>query len=160
MPSIEVLCVGLSATKPIPETSFAVLCDPSCQSHRGPTPRFQADFDRLGGVLFHVGNADLAGEPDGSFFAYDILSDASRGADPRTFLELAPAHVASAQRFLDWPLASSPSGQIVFTSDWQFGPDWTHRFDALDLTEFWRRHASRELLLNSAYVINAGGARR
>src|SRR4051812_37755280 len=52
MPSIEILCIGLTAPEPPPETSFAVICDPDRKSHRGPSPRFQSDFDRLGGVLY------------------------------------------------------------------------------------------------------------
>jgi hypothetical protein len=155
MPSIEIFCVGLTAPEHPPETSFAVICDPSRQSHRAPTPRFQADFDQLEGVLYHLGNPEFALDPDGPFFAYNVLSDASRGADPSSFLEFAPAHVVSARRLLDWLFGSSPASRLVFTSDWQFGPSWTRRFKPLDLNEFWRRHDSRQLLLNSAYVIEA-----
>jgi hypothetical protein len=158
MPSIEIFCVGLTASEPLPETSFAVICDRSRQSHRGPTPRFQADFDRLEGVLYHLGNPELAADPDGPFFAYDILSDASRGADPSSFLELAPAHVVSARRLLDCLFRSSPAKRLIFTSDWQFGPPWTRRFELLSLDEFWQLHDSRQLLLNSAYFIEASPA--
>jgi hypothetical protein len=82
MPSIEILCVGLTTLVSPPETSFAVICDPSRQSHREPSPRFQSDFDRFEGVLYHVGNPELASDPDGAFFAYDVLSEASRDAKP------------------------------------------------------------------------------
>jgi hypothetical protein len=149
----------LTIPKPPPETSFAVICDPSSQSHRGPTPRFQSDFDRLDGVLYHVGNPEFAANPDGPFFAYDALSEASRHASPSSFLEFAPSHAVSARAFLEWILASSPAGRLIFTSDWQFGPSWTRRFDGLDLNEFWRRHDSHLLFLNSAYVIDASQSR-
>jgi hypothetical protein len=159
MPSIEILCVGLAIPEPPPATSFAVISDPSRRSHRGPTPRFQSDFDRLDGVLYHVGNPEFASNPDGPFFAYDVLSEASRDASPSSFLEFAPSHAVSARSFLEWILASSPAGQLLFTSDWQFGPSRTRRFDGLDLNEFWRRHDSRRLFLNSAYVIDASQSR-
>ncbi len=145
MPSIEILCVGATTPEPPPETSFAVIGDPSRQSHRGPKPRFQGDFDRLEGVLYHIGNPEFASNPDGPFFAYDVLSEASRHASPRSFLEFAPSHIGSARRLLEWILASSPPGRLIFTSDWQFGPSRTRRFDGLDADEFWRRHDSRRL---------------
>ena len=135
--------------------SFAVISDPERQSHRGPSPRFQDDFDRLGGVLYHLGNPELVEDPDGLFFAYDLLSEASREASDKSFLELAPAHMHSVRVFLEWLLALSPAGQVLFTSDWQFGPSWTRRSEGLGLNEFWRLHDSKELLLNAAYLIAA-----
>jgi hypothetical protein len=87
------------------------------------------------------------------------LSEPSRDASPSSFLEFAPSHAVSARLFLDWLVAASPAGRIIFTSDWQFGPSWTRRFDGLDLDEFWHRHDSRRLFLNSAYVIDAPHSR-
>ncbi|HEY5376516.1 MAG TPA: hypothetical protein VIK01_22705, partial [Polyangiaceae bacterium] len=62
---------------------------------------------------------------------------------------------ASARALLNWLVAASPCGRILFTSDWQFGPDWTKRFAAITLNEFWRLHDSRALLLNAAYPVAA-----
>jgi hypothetical protein len=37
-------------------------------------------------------------------------------------------------------IAASPTEELIFTSDWQFGPDWTKREQALSLSEFWKLH--------------------
>ena len=48
--------------------------------------RFQSDFDALSGCLYHLGNTAFAGRSEGAFFAYEVLSAASRHQDPRSFL--------------------------------------------------------------------------
>jgi hypothetical protein len=153
MPSIEIACIGLSTPLRPPPTSFAVVCEPGLTSHRSPTPRFQADFDGLSGCLYHLGNPQFAGSDRGAYFAYDLLSPRSVESDPPSFLEFDPVHVASARSFLQWVLAASPARRILFTSDWQFGPDWTRSLGPISLTEFWNLHDSRNLLLNAAYPI-------
>jgi hypothetical protein len=45
-------------------------------------PRFQSDFDGLSGVIYHLGNSDLKVRDEGAYFAYELLSDSSRGAEP------------------------------------------------------------------------------
>jgi hypothetical protein len=50
-------------------------------------------------------------------------------------------------------LAALPVGRVLFTSDWQFGPEWTRRFGPLGLSDFWQRHDSWNLYLNSAYAL-------
>jgi hypothetical protein len=157
MPSIEIACVDLSTdTKPL-ATSFAVTHELGLRSHRSPAPRFQADFAKLTGALYHIGNPEFAGHDGGPFFAYDVLSEASREADPKSFLEFDAPHVPSMRNFLQWLLDLSPCGRILFTSDWQFGPSETHRFEPIALAEFWSRHDSRRLLLNAAYPIARAG---
>jgi hypothetical protein len=156
MPSIEIACVGLQDALQPPATSFAVAYERGLRSHRSPSPRFQHDFDGLTGCLYHLGNPNLAGSHEGFYFAYDLLSDASRSADPPAFLEFDGNYVESLRAFLDWLLLTSPDGKLLFTSDWQFGPDWTKRCDPITLGEFWRLHDSRALLLNASYPINAG----
>jgi len=151
MPSIEIACIGLADTLEPPATSFAVACEAGLKSHRSPAPRFQLDFDRLSGSLYHLGSPRFALTATGPFFAYELLSEASR--DAHTFLEFEHKHVPSAQELLAWLLAASPKGQLVFTSDWQFGPPGSRRLAPVGLAEFWRLHGIRELLLNAAYPI-------
>lgn len=153
MPSIEIACLGAVAPPSPPSTSFAVVYEDGLRSHRSPSPRFQSDFDALSGALYHLGNPELRGTDGTAYFAYDILSEASRGAESPSFLEFDLAHAHSAKALLQWLLTVSPVGQVLFTSDWQFGPEWTQRPDPIDATEFWRLHDSRELLLNAAYLI-------
>jgi hypothetical protein len=152
MPSIEIACLDLSTPLLPAPASFAIACEPGLKSHRSPSSRFQADFDRLQGSLYHIGNPNLAHDT-GAFFAFEVLSEVSRRVEPPSFLEFGDAHLESARNLLRWLLEISPSGLILFTSDWQFGPDWSRRFEQFSLAEFWALHDSRELLLNASYLI-------
>lgn len=154
MPSIEIACVGLQHALAPPPLSFAVICERGLKSHRWPTPRFQRDFDQIDGCLYHLIDPDVLGRKTGACVAYELLSSGSREADPIHFLEFEDEHVASARALVNWLVAASPTGQILFTSDWQFGPDWTKRFDPITVGDFWRLHDSRALILNAAYPIS------
>ena len=155
MPSIEIACIGLTKFAGLPPTTFAVVADPGLKSHRGPLPLFQADFDRLSGCLFHLGNRGLDQLVGGPFFADELLSARSRDADPASVLEFAPSYVDSLRRFMEWLLSVSPAQRLLFTSDWQFGPKEARRFRSVDLDAFWELHDSGKLLLNAAYPIKA-----
>ena len=98
-----------------------------------------------------MGNPELVRNP--IFFAYELLSEESRDADPPSFLEFSPQHLHSAQALLAWLLNLSPLGELLFTSDWQFGPKPLRRHDAVELPHFWGIRASRELRLNASYPI-------
>lgn len=154
MPSIEIAAIGLVKPLAPPPMSFSVTYEAGLQSHRLPS-RFQADFDRTAGSLYHLGNPGLSAS-GGAFLAYDLLSLGSHHADPPSFLEFAQTHVGSVRALLEWLLRASPSGTLLFTSDWQFGPEATQRFGPISLAEFWRLHDSQKLMLNAAYPI--GGA--
>jgi hypothetical protein len=80
----------------------------------------------VSGSLYHLGNNELSGL-GGAFFASDLLSLESRDADAPTFLEFAQSHVASVHSLLDWLIRNSPDSRLLFTSDWQFGPEGTQR---------------------------------
>jgi hypothetical protein len=69
------------------------------------------------------------------------------------FLEFASPFRPAAQRLLAELIAASPTEELIFTSDWQFGPDWTKRQPPLTLSEFWKLHHSRHMLLNALYPI-------
>ena len=155
MPSIEIACIGCDVPAPIVADGFAVVSERGLRSHRVPS-RFQSDFDSLSGCLYHLGNPNLRGIGQrGPFFAYELLSEASREPFPPSFLEFAPAHVEEVRGVLSSILEASPVGQVLFTSDWQFGPDWTQRFGPVSLGDFWQLHGSRNLYLNSAYALVA-----
>jgi hypothetical protein len=155
VPSIEVACIELDLPAPIPTSGFALVYERGLKSHRIPS-RFQADFSGLSGCLYHFGNPALRNpQQRGAFFAYELLSEASRDAIPPSFLEFAPPYRDEVTVVLSSILAASPVGRALFTSDWQFGPEWTHRFGPFGLSEFWRLHDSRNLQLNSAYALVA-----
>jgi hypothetical protein len=153
MPSIEIVAVGQSRPIEVGAFAFAVLADTKLKSHRWPNPRFQDDFDRVSGIIYHLGNPSLKDDSVGRcFFAYKLLSEASKKINA-DFLEFAPAFRSAAEAMLAELIAASPTEELIFTSDWQLGPEWTKREAPLPLSEFWQRHDSRRLLLNALYPI-------
>ena len=153
MPSIEIIAVGQSRPIEVEGFPFAVVVDPQLKSHRTPHARFQKDFDNVSGIAYHLGNPDLKDANAGScFFAYDLLSEESKRVDA-DFLEFAALFRSAAESLLVTLIAGSPTEELIFTSDWQFGPDWTKREPTLRLDEFWKLHDSRRLLLNALYPI-------
>ena len=153
MPSIEIVAIGQLRPIKVDGFPFAVVADAKLKSHRSPRPRFQEDFDRLSGIIYHLGNPNLKDNRDGRcFFAYKLLSSESKRVKT-DFLEFAAEFRPAAETMLAELIAESPSEELIFTSDWQFGPDWTKREPALPLSDFWKLHDSRRLLLNALYPI-------
>src|SRR5580658_55001 len=153
MPSIEIACIGAErASEPPLHLSFALEYEVGLKSHRSPAPRFQIDFDRTSGALYHLGSRSPKQQPgSGPFFAYELLSTECQNAHPHSFLEFAPQHLVSVQSLLKWILQVSPVGLALFTSDWQFGPEGSERHNALTLDSFWKLHDARQLHLNALY---------
>ena len=149
MPSIEILAVGHSRLVAFDKLPFAVEPDQTRRSHRSPS-RFQRDFDQLTGVLYHLGNPSLKADRHGRcFFAYQLLSRESQ--QEATFLEFRPEYLPHLRSLLAELLEESPAHRLVFTSDWQFGPEWTKYESEQSLDQFWNLHDSRRLLLNALY---------
>jgi hypothetical protein len=153
MPSIEIACIGIREPLSPPAVSFAVVFERGLVSHRSPSPRFQADFDRTSGSLYHLGDPAFSATNGGFFNGYELLSEACRAAEPTSFLEFDTRHLAGVRELLGWLLDQSPPGRLLFTTDWQFGPADTIRASPMTLAEFWKLHESRDLMLNAAYPI-------
>ena len=152
MPSIEIVCIGQAEPLECSNYPFAVEASQELVSHRSPSPRFQSDFDSMSGVIYHLGNPDLSNSEQGAFLAYDLLSDSSRDADPPANLEFATSFSSSVFELLEALLTASPKSELLFTSDWQFGPDHTLRPGSISLTELRQLHDSGALLLNAGFV--------
>jgi hypothetical protein len=154
MPSIEIVCIGQASPLELGALSFAVEAEPRLISHRGPTARFQSDFNQLLGCIYHLGNPELrTNTTRGAFFAYELLSEQSRHSEASSFLEFAAQHWPGVCSLLALLVEASPSGQLLFTSDWQFGPPGSRRFEAVSLPEFVRLHEKCALQINAAYPI-------
>ena len=156
MPSIEIVCIGQSEPLDCAGWPFAIEASTKLESHRSPDPRFQTDFDALSGCIYHLGNPELKGRSEGAFFAYELLSDASQHAEPSGRLEFCADLAGAIFEFVEVLLDASPDSRLLFTSDWQFGPEHTLRLDAVTLTDFKRLHDTGALLLNAAYTIHVG----
>lgn len=153
MPLIEIACLGLREPAPVGASGLVVQAEAGLRS-RSLAPRFQDEFAALAGCLYRLGQAP---ERDGAVSAYDLLSPAAREAFPPTKLEFAGAHLARLERVLAELLAASPEQRLLLTSDWQYGPEWAHRFGPLTLAEFWALHAAGHLYLNTAYELAREG---
>lgn len=156
MPSIEIVCLG--QTKPVDCSGypFAVEASSELVSHRSPAPRFQSDMDGLAGVIYHLGNPDLKVRERGAYFAYELLSEASRSAEPPSALVFDPEYASAVFDLLAVLVSESPKSELLFTSDWQFGPDHTLRLGRVSLAELRELHDSGALLLNALYTVHAG----
>lgn len=153
MPSIEVICVDQATPTNFKSLSFAIVSGQSLKSHRRPS-RFQPDFDLLNGCIYHFGNPRLRDPAaTGAFFAYDLLSRAAQDDDQARLLEFESLHKPGIALVLSELLRNSPSGRLLFTSDWQFGLDEATRNDPISLDEFWKRHDAKRLVMNAAYPI-------
>ena len=154
MPSIEIVCIGQTGPSDFSHLSFAVESGRELVSHRIPRPLFRKDFASLTGCIYHLGNPDLKIQKTRRmFFAWDLLSDRVRSSSRPTFLEFRPEFMASMHELLGLLMESSPVRQLLFTSDWQFGPKRRYRSPIMTLGEFWSLHDSRRLRLNGAYPI-------
>ena len=150
MPSIEIICIGQIKPSDFSEMPFAVEGEDVLQSHRSPNPIFQADFDKLQGCIYHLGNPYLR-DPDVKtcFFASQLLTDYWK----EEMVSFKPEYVPSVQRLLQELLAASTEGKLLFTSDYQFGanPHWYKR--PVRLETFWKRHDAKRLPINSLVQI-------
>jgi hypothetical protein len=137
----------------IPATGFAVQVEAGLVSHQAQ-PRFKKDFDGLSGCLYHLGFPSRRdphlGQP---FSAYELLSPACREPFPPSMLEFESSYVEEIRAVLGAIVGASPVQQALFTTDWQYGPEWAHRFGPVTLAEFWQLHTSRMLYLNTAYEV-------
>jgi len=153
VPSIEIICIGQLNPSDFSHLPFAVESGTELKSHRGPRPLFREDFAGLKGCIYHLGDPDLKTRTTGAFVAFDLLSDRSRYAPRLTFLEFRPEFIPAIHDLLESLMKSSPVRQLLFTSDWQFGPNRAYRSSIVTLDEFWSLHKSRNLRLNGAYPI-------
>ena len=150
MPTIEIVCVGQTEPSTFDGLPFAVRAERGLVSHRA---LFQPDFDGLQGCIYHLGNPALRGRESEVFFAYELVCEAlpeHGGAGPLRFNAEYVQHV---RVILGQLLAASPAGRVLFSSDWQFGPDETRRFSAVPAGRFWRMHDAGELRFNALYEI-------
>ena len=155
MPSIEIVCVDQIEVSDFSHLPFAVKGATTLKSDRSPRPLFQQHLDALKGCIYHLGNPELKDREKGLFFAADLLRDRSVHASRSTFLEFRPQFVPAVSELLASLMESSPVNQMLFISDYQFGPKRPHRSPPVRLSEFWSLHDSRKLRLNSAYPIRA-----
>jgi hypothetical protein len=147
MPSIEVVSIGQQQPSDFSHLSFAVRSETELESHRG---LFQEDFNRLTGVIYHLGNPEFKIEDKNGFFAYVLLSEESQD---NNFFEIDREFRVDFEYFINNLLIASPVAQVFFTSDWQFEPEKITKGGEVSLMDFWDLHDRHQLQLNASYTI-------
>jgi len=150
MPSIEIICEGQKEPANLKDMPFAVITETELKSHRSPS-HFQEEFDTLQGCIYHLGNPDLKkDEEKGAFFAYELLSETSR-SEENGELQFGGEFKTSIQKLMGILIKQSHCGRIIFTTDWQFGPEKYTDGGELKFSEFWKLYEAGELKLNGIY---------
>jgi hypothetical protein len=152
MPSIEIICVGQEHPSGFRDRPFAILAERRLDSHREPS-LFQKCFDDLQGCIYHLGNPILKRQADGWFFAYALLNDKCRNQSRSQYLQFKAEFVPFIKFMIFELVRASPSKQLVFTSDWQFGPKRAKSFGPITTEQFWKLHDTFKLRLNSLYDV-------
>ena len=153
MPSLEIICIGQQEPSDFSDLPFRVTADKELVSHRSPDPLFQSDFNGLRGCIYHV--------LDGSSpTCYDLLvrdwyDEHGNTNEADENVEFREEYAGAVKRMLEELLDSSPVGQVLFTTDYQFGPEEAQRFGPLTFAEFKGLYNAGEVRMNAAYLITA-----
>lgn len=153
MPSLEIICIGQAEPCSFSDLSFAVESETELVSHRYPS-LFQVDFNRLHGCIYH-----LHAHKHITVYALlkrDWYTEEGGLTVAEESLEFRAKFSRDLQLVIDRLLANSPVGQILFTSDYQFGPRRAHRYGRISFEAFWNLHQAGKIRLNTSYLITAG----
>jgi len=155
MPSIEIVCIDQDEISHFENLPFLVEAETRLVSHRKPHPLFQEEFDALQGCIYHLLN------PIESWDAYLLLDTSverrERAPAPDDdsligLLRFLPEYAPAVHALLETLLESSPIGQVLFTSDYQFGPRRRYQ-RPMKLEKFWALHDADRLHLNALYPL-------
>ncbi|PSB15148.1 hypothetical protein C7B65_25145 [Phormidesmis priestleyi ULC007] len=150
MPSLEIICIQQLEPTDFSHLPFRVEAETVLTSHRSPQPLFQGDFDKLQGCIYHLLD-------EKSVTAYNLLKrDWYReGDDSDDNVEFKDEYLPLVKSLLKQLLAASPVGQILFTTDYQFGSDGAERYGSISFSEFWQMHNAGKVKMNASYLISA-----
>ena len=152
MPSLEFVCIGQDEPIKFSQLSFTVEAEKELVSHRRPQPLFQSDFDKLQGCIYHL--LDERDVTAFDLFKRDWYGNDSAGDETDINVEFRTEYVDCVKVLLRQLIMSSPTHQLLFTTDYQFGPD-EQRFEPISLAEFWEIHEAGKLCMNALYSINS-----
>ncbi len=153
MPSIEI--ISINQKEPTDCSSFPITVEigGDLVSHRTPSPLFQSDFDELEGYIYHV--LDGEGPTACNLLKQDWYDEEgnSNGLDEN--IEFIDEYKDSVKLLLDKLLHSSKTGEILFTSNYQFGPKKAIRVGPMSILDFWNLHDAGKLRINASYYVKA-----
>ena len=142
MLSVEIVCIGQHEPIIFQDIPFRIDAENELRSQRTPKSLFQADFDLLDGCIYH-----LIKQSRGACTAVDLLD--AWWED----LRFKPEYVPDVNRILSELLSASPEGRVLFTSDYQYGPDTKWYKRPLTLDKFWSMHGEGRLWANALYPL-------
>ncbi len=155
MPSLEIICINQAEPSNFSYLPFKVVAEKQLISHRGSSSLFQADFDQLEGCIYHLLDEKRV-------TAYWLLvrdwyyKGNSNGRDYN--VEFIDEVSLPVKDMLQQLLLASPVGQILFTTDYQSGPETVERHGPLPFAEFCQLHNEGAIRMNASYLITADGA--
>lgn len=147
---MEVISVGAGVGPYTqPATHFAQRCDSEPVSDRS---LFEDDLKELDGVIIHFGDySDTPNDPCwfcGHFVEY--LED----DDEMHHFRIRSDAYEEFRLVLQAMQSQSPSGHVIFLSDYQFGPSEPQRVDLRSIADFDDLNAATALRYNTLYHIN------
>lgn len=155
MPSIELVCVGQEQPLQFQNLPFAVESEGRLISHRTPSPLFKTDFDALSGCIYHLGNPNLRDPTALSCYTALDLLKRERGSEWWNIIDFDPEFVPSINDILERLIDASPIHRVLFTSDYQLGPDAKRYKRPLTLERFWQIYHAQALKMNALYPLRA-----
>ncbi len=141
MPSIEIICVEQAEPLQFEGLPFDVYAEKELISHRTPSPLFKSDFDAMSGCIYHIVRKN-GGWNAGNLVDWEALK----------FKEEFSPYI---KELLEVLLQASPVHQLIFTSDYQFGPDVKHYKRPRTLDKFWKAHDASKLHFNALYPLKS-----
>ena len=153
MPSIEIVCVNQIEPTKFLNPPFAIEAENKLVSHRTPSPLFQPDFNEMRGCIYHLGNPSSRDPTfSGYYTAHELLSKDSE-IDWWDIIHFYGDFVPFIKVLLKQLLQSSPVGKVIFTSDYQFGPNVKRYKRPITLENFWQQHDENKLRMNALYQL-------
>ncbi len=156
MPSLEIICIGQSTPCDFSQLPFTVKAEKELVSHRLPNPLFQSDFGKSSGYIYHILDSC---EPM-CFTCYHLLKrdwydehGNDNGLDEN--IEFREEYEASMIQMLEELLLASPVSQILFTTDYQFGPEVAQRNEVISFATFKELYNAGKVRMNASYLISA-----
>jgi hypothetical protein len=157
MPSLEIICIGQSEPLDFSDLPFVVKAERELKSHRLPSPLFQPDFDKLTSCIYHVlDNCQPECNTCFELLIRDWHDEAGNSNGRDENVEFRNEYANGMKRMIERLLEDSPVGQILFTTDYQFGPPEAQRFGPMTFTAFKDLYNAGHVRMNTAYLVTSG----
>ncbi len=146
MPTIEIISIDCPVIPELPKySSFAYIIESVLESHRG---LFQEVFDKLSGVIVHLGNKELEHNKDGYWFAGHLMD---WEYDAIVFNSDSRKDIIDLMEKL---IKLSPQQRIIFSTDYQFGGT-EQECGEVTISDFIRLHDEEKLRYNTLWYIRS-----